>query len=320
MNFTQLMAFETVARQGSITKAAQLLRVSQPSVSKHLKNLEERYRVKLFERNGGAMELTDEGRTFLRHVNAILFHLEKLQEEVKRPADLSKSDPLKVAGSYAASAHLLPSLLARFERKHRETPIILRTGSTRSVKAMLLNSEVEVAVLNASPVNPNLASEPFREEKLVMFAAPNHPLVRKKVLSLSELNKAPFVSTGGKGRASTTEQILKRFVDQGLKAKVAVRCATPEAVKAIVKNGIGVGILYNDVVTPEIRRKVFKRLELPGLRLAGKSHIVYYKDRPLSPHAREFLALLRGKADPRVAQKDSPPDGGIIATKSAPTL
>ena len=64
MNFAQLMAFEAVAKNGTITKAAQLLRVSQPSVSKHLKNLEETYRVALFERNGGVMELTEEGVFF----------------------------------------------------------------------------------------------------------------------------------------------------------------------------------------------------------------------------------------------------------------
>lgn len=296
MNFTQLMAFEAVARQGSITKAARLLRVSQPSVSKHLKNLEESYRVRLFERNGGAMELTDEGRAFLRHVNAILFHLDKLKQEVKLHADPSKTDPLKVAGSYSASAILLPSLLARFKRNHRETPIILRTGSTRNVKTMLLNSEVEVAVANGRPDNPNFITEPFREEQLVIFAVPNHPLARKKSLRLSDLNKALLIATGGKGRSSITERILERYADQGLKAKVAIRCSTPDAVKAIVKKGVGIGIVYKDVVNPEIKKRVFSRLKLPGFRLVGKSYIVYYKERPLSPQAREFLALLRTKA------------------------
>jgi len=162
---------------------------------------------------------------------------------------------------------------------------------------MLLNSEVEIALLNQSLGNPNLAAEPFREEKLIMFAAPSHPLVRKAELTLSDLNNAPFVATGGKGRASTTEKILKRFWHRGLRASVAIRCGTPEAVKAIVKNGIGVGILFQDTVIPEIRKKVFKPIKFPGLRLVGQSYIVYYKDRPLSANAREFLSLLRKKAD-----------------------
>ena len=125
MNFAQLMVFEAVAKNGTITKAAQLLRVSQPSVSKHLKDLEETYRVALFERNNGVMKLTEKKRIFLRHVSSILFHLEKLKEELSPTANLAKSEPLKVADSYTASALLLPSVIANFKRKHRETPIIL---------------------------------------------------------------------------------------------------------------------------------------------------------------------------------------------------
>jgi LysR family transcriptional regulator, transcriptional activator of the cysJI operon len=297
MNFAQLMAFEAVAKNCSITKAAQLLRVTQPSVSKHLKNLEQTYRVALFERNAGAMELTEEGRIFLRRVSGILLHLEKLKEELSPAANLVKSEPLKVAGSYAASALLLPSVLASFKRKHRETPIILRTGSTKNVKSMLLNSEVEIALLNQSAGNPNLAAEAFREERLVMFAAPNHPLVKKKEVTLSDLNNVSFVTTGGKGRVSTTEKILKRVRHRGLRARVAIRCGTPEAVKAIVRKGIGVGILFRDTVIPEIRKKAFKPINFPGVRLIGRSYIVYYKNRPLSTNAREFLSLLRRKAD-----------------------
>lgn len=301
MNLAQLTALGAVAKNGSITKAAQLLRVSQPSVSKHLKNLEQDYRIKLFERNGGVLDLTEEGRAFLRHVNIILFHIDRLNEEFNPSAKTPKSAPLKVAGSYADSSLLIPSVLATFKRKHRETPIVLRTGPTKDVKAMLLNSEVEIALLNENLDNPNLGGEPFRKEKLVMFAAPNHALARKKGLALSDLNQVTLVATGGKERATTTEKILKRLAPQGLRAKVAIRCATPEAVKAIVKKGIGVGILSKDTITPEINEKKFKLLKYPGLNLVRQSYIVYYKDRPLSSHAREFLTLLRRKAHKNVS-------------------
>ena len=115
MNFTQLKAFQAVANNGSITRTPQLLHVSQPSVSKHLKNLEADYGVKLFERNAGAAELTDAGSSLLRHTNSILVHLDEATKELKSPKSWTKSDPLKVAGSYAASALLLPSLLVNFQ-------------------------------------------------------------------------------------------------------------------------------------------------------------------------------------------------------------
>jgi DNA-binding transcriptional LysR family regulator len=290
MNFTQLLAFQAVANSGSITKAAQLLHVSQPSVSKHLKNLEKDYGVKLFERNRGAAELTEAGSSLLRHANAILAHFDEARKELRSPKSLNKSDPLKVGGSYAASALLLPSLLVNFKSRHRDTSIILRSGTTRELKTMLLNSTVELALLNELPANPDLASEPFRKEKLVVFAAPSHPLARKKKLTLSELRQATLVTTG---MASAVDKMLNHLVHEGLGAKIAIQCGSPASVKILVKNKIGLGILFQDMVIQETRNKLFKILEIPGLALTVQSYIVYYKDRPLSPPAKDFLALLR---------------------------
>jgi len=226
----------------------------------------------------------------LRHVNAILVHLDEARKELKSPKSLKKTDPLKIAGSYAASALLLPSLLVNFKNKHRDTSIILRSGTTREVKTMLLNSTVEIALLNELPVNPEFASEPFRKEKLVVFAAPNHPLARKKRLTLSDLRQAALVTTG---MASAVDKMLNHLVQEGLGAKIAIQCGSPASVKIVVKNKIGLGILFQDMLIQEIRNKLFKVLEIPGLALTVQSYIVYYKDRPLSPPAKDFLALLR---------------------------
>jgi DNA-binding transcriptional LysR family regulator len=290
MNFAQLKAFQAIANNGSVTRAAQLLHVSQPAVSKHLKKLEEDYGVKLFERSAGAAELTDAGSSLLRHVNAILVHLEEAKRELKSPKSSTKTDILKVAGSYAASALLLPSLLVNFKSKHRDTSIILRTGTTREVKTMLLNSTVELALLNELPANPDFASEPFRKEKLVVFAAPSHPLARKKQLTLSDLRQAALVTTG---MASAVDKMLNHLVHEGLGGKIAIQCGSPASVKIVVKNKIGLGILFQDMLIQEIRNKLFKVLEIPGLALTVQSYIVYYKDRPLSASAQDFLALLR---------------------------
>jgi molybdate transport repressor ModE-like protein len=292
VNFAQLTAFQAVASHGSITGAAQRLRVSQPAISKHLKNLEENYGAKLFERNAGATELTDAGRILLRHVNAILVQLDEADRELKATQTVPKAEPLKVGGSFAASAMLLPSLLASFKNAHRDTPIILRTGTTRDVKSMVLSSAVEIGLINESPPNPNIASEPFRKERLVVFGAPSHALAKKKRLNLSDLNNATLVTTG---RASTVDKVFKRLVREGLKARIAIHCGTPESVKTIVKKRIGLGIMFQDLIVPELRRKIFKTIEVPGLTLAVQSYIVYYRDRPLSITAREFLTLLRSK-------------------------
>jgi DNA-binding transcriptional LysR family regulator len=289
VNFTQLKAFQAVANNGSITKAAQVLHVSQPSVSKNLRNLEKDLGVRLFERSRRSVQLTDAGSSLLRHVNTILVHLDEARKELRSPKGSNKSDPLKIAGSYSASALLLPSLLVNFKNRHRDTDIILRTGTTREVKSMLLNSTVELALLNELPANPEFVSEPLRKEKLVVFAAPNHQLANKEMLTIADLRQTALVTTG---MGSAVDKILNHLV-QGLGAKIAIQCGSPASVKIVVKNKIGLGILFEDMLIQEIRNRLFKVLRIPGLALTVQSYIVYYKDRPLSAPANDFLALLR---------------------------
>ncbi|HWO41496.1 MAG TPA: LysR family transcriptional regulator substrate-binding protein, partial [Candidatus Eisenbacteria bacterium] len=140
-----------------------------------------------------------------------------------------------------------------------------------------------------------LVAEVFRKEKLIVFTAPNHPLSKKKRLTLSDLSNTVLIATGGKGRLSTTEKIIKQSAELGVKAKVGIRCATPEAVKAMVRKRIGAGILFQDSVMPDIRKKIFKILRFSRLQMVGQSYVVYYKDRPLSAHARDFLVLLNAR-------------------------
>jgi len=99
----------------------------------------------------------------------------------------------------------------------------------------------------------------------------------------------PLVTTG---MASAVDKMLNHLVHEGLGAKIAIQCGSPASVKILVKNKIGLGILFQDMLIQEIRNKLFKVLEIPGLALTVQSYIVYYKDRPLSPPAKDFLALL----------------------------
>jgi DNA-binding transcriptional LysR family regulator len=285
------MAFVTVAKYRNITKAAQELRVTQPSISKHLKALEKQYQVRLIEKEAGKMALTDEGTVFLHYASAVLSLLEQLDSKFGTFRSKQRVEPLKVGGSYGASTRLLPSLVARFKKQHPEIPIALRSGSSKTLEKMLLNSEAEIALVHMKPVNSCLCAEPFREEKLIMFVARNHPLASRKTVSISDLNISQLAATGG--RNSTTEKILKGLAKEGLNARVTIRCETPDAVKIIVGKGIGVGILFQDTITPEIKKGTFKSITLNGVKLTGHSYIVYRQDKPMSINAREFLSLLR---------------------------
>lgn len=291
LNSNRLMAFVAVAKHQNITKAAHELRVTQPSVSKHLKALEKDYRVKLIEKDAGKIQLTNEGRVFLRYASSVLSLLEQLDYEFGILQSKHTAETLKVGGSHGSSTLLLPLLVAQFKKLHPDIPIALRTGSSKTLEKMLLNAEVEIALLHMEPVRANLCAEFFREEKLIVFVARSHPLATKKRVSVSDLNVSQLAATGG--RNSTTEKLLNALGNKGLNTRVTIRCETPEAVKIIVGKGTAVGILFEDTIMPEIKKGIFRSLDLDGSKLAGNSYIVYRRDTTMTNNGREFLDLLR---------------------------
>ena len=297
MVFKQFMIFAAVARHRNLTRASQELRISQPGVSQQLKLLEGNYGIKLFKRSGRGVELTDAGRLFLSKITPILGQVDELNRSFDSKLPAPQAESLAVGGTHSTSAFLLPSLLAVFKKSRPEVGLTLRTGGRDAVERLVLTSEVELALVTGYPRFPQLDAERYRRERLVVFAAKNHPLARKRNITLRELGRVPLVIRGGKNLSSATESILRQNENQGLQLNIALRCESPESVKAAVREGIGVGILFEDAVTAEIRKNEFKALKVKDVKLEGESWIIYRRDKPLSSLAQEFLALLRKRRD-----------------------
>ena len=293
MTFRQLRIFVVVGRRLNLGAAADELRLAQPSVSEQLRLLEEELGTKLHRKTARGIELTPPGLLFLRDAKLILSRIERLKAKVGSAALASTAGTLNVGGSYSPSASLLLSLLARFEKSHPEAELSLRTDSRAVVERLVLNGEVDLAVLNDPPSNRHLTMEPYRSEPVVAFVHPNHPLAKKPRLNWEELGRVGFVirrRVGGKG---TADRYLQNLRKNGVRLKVLMRCDSPEAVKAAVKRNMGVGILFRNVVADSLKQGEFKAIKLPGEAIEGKSCILYHKTRPLSPLAQDFLKLLQ---------------------------
>ncbi len=291
MTFKQFTIFASAAKHLNITRAARELHISQPSASQQLKLLEDNYKAKFYKRSGRGIELTEAGWVFLNRINPILDQLGKLRAAFGA-APTASAESLIVGGTYNSSALLLPLLLAVFKRKHPQVQVTLRTKNMRIMEKAVLDSEVEIAVVSRPSASPDLVVEPYRRERLVAFVAKSHPLARKNKFSFHDTLQVPLVIRVVRGGKSSTELILKQFEEQGFGFNIAMRCESPEAVKVAVKGNAGVGILYEDVVGPDLRRGDFKEINLPGLKLEGRSFIIYRRDSPLSASAGDFLTLL----------------------------
>lgn len=123
------------------------------------------------------------------------------------------------------------------------------------------------------------------------FVSRNHPLATRGKLTLSELARTPLVFMKEKESKGRVEELLNELDRRGFKLSFGMECESPDAVKAAVKKGMGLGILYRDTVAADIRGHL-KIIRIPELKMEGNSFIIYHKEKPLSPNARDFLALL----------------------------
>jgi DNA-binding transcriptional LysR family regulator len=288
----QLRIFASVARQQSISKACAELHLSQPAISYQLKLLEEALEEKLYTKNNRGIELTEKGRLCLRHAGSILPQVEHLEHDFTTKLIRATPESLTVGGAYSPSAVLLPTLLALFQRAHPTVDLTLRTGNRRMIEDLVLKSKVEIALSTGPCRSPLMESEPYRREELVLFGPVGRSPVGNEALSLSEFQRCPLVIMRGSAGNSTAEQILKGLEGRGFKTSVVMRCDSSDALKTAVRKKVGLGILYRDVVHGEITKGDFQAIRVTGLKLEGRSYILYLKESPLSTYARDFLSLL----------------------------
>jgi LysR family transcriptional regulator, low CO2-responsive transcriptional regulator len=294
MTLNQFSLFAAVARHHNLTKASEELRISQPSISLQLKQLEDHHGAKLYRRVSKGIEITEAGHLFLRKITPILEQVAELERGFTSSAPQVIHKALAVGGTFSASAVLLPQLLARFQERHPNAELEFQTSSSEQLERLVAKAAMDLAVIDRKPGSNDLIFEALRREKVVLFVPADHRLAGQKTPTVSDVLAEPLIIRGGKGISGTTENALKKLRDQGWMVRVGMRCEGPVAITAAVRQNMGVGIAFEDSVRAEIDSGEFKVLDVPGFEIEAESFIVYPKHRALSPLAQEFFELLRG--------------------------
>jgi DNA-binding transcriptional LysR family regulator len=286
MTLHQLRIFESVARHLSATRAAQELHMSQPAVSQQLKLLEKECDARFVVRIGQGMKLTERGRAFVDAIRPIVEQVDEVESTFKVKSNEKKSSCLTVGGSRNHSVNVLPEILRAFKQNHPWVQFALESNDSDTMEQRVLNTAVEIALINHPSSSDQIACEPYKEMGIVAFALAKSPFVGKKI-TLTELFQLPLIVR----RRSTT---LRELLRQGYKPNIAVQCDISEAVKAAVQRELGVGILYRSTVEADLKTRDLKILHVPELeKIRTKSFIIYNRGKPLSDIAQDFLRALR---------------------------
>jgi aminoethylphosphonate catabolism LysR family transcriptional regulator len=289
MNHAQLRAFHAVARELSFTRAARVLNVSQPTLSAQVKALENDYGVRLFDRRGRRIVMTDLGDGLL-DVTHRLFALEEEADDLLAGARALTRGHLKLGAD--GPHHVIP-LLAAFRRRHPGLGLSLAMGNADEVLADLFDYRTDVAVVARVPDDPRLHVLPYSRAPLAVFVAADHPWARRRNVRLADLAGQPMVL---REQGSLTRQVLERALDRaGIEIKPVMEIDSREAVAEAVAAGLGIGVVSLGEFGGDAR---VRAIPIEGNPIEMVEHVVCLSDRRRLQIVRAFLAVAREMAGP----------------------
>ncbi|OHC71282.1 MAG: LysR family transcriptional regulator [Pseudomonadales bacterium RIFCSPLOWO2_02_FULL_63_210] len=285
MDLATLNAFIAIAELGSFSEAAERLHLTQPAVSKRIASLEQQLNVRLFDRLGREVSLTEAGRALLPRAYQILNVLDDTRRALNNLSG-EVSGRLTLATSHHIGLHRLPPLLRAFTRAHPQVALDIQFLDSEVAYEEVLHGRAELAVITLAPeTREPVHAVAVWDDPLDFVAAPEHPLARSGVISLADVARHPAVFPGGN---TFTHHIVRRlFEAQELTPNIAMSTNYLETIKMMVSIGLAWSVLPRTMLDEQVAR-----LPLPGIQLARQLGYISHTERTLSNAARAFMQLL----------------------------
>lgn len=298
LSIRQIDAFVALVEQGSFTRAAKKLRLSQSTVSGHIADLERRLGVRLVERDRDGVKPTAAGQALLKPSRDVLRAERNARMAIAELTGLLRGS-LVIGGSTIPASYLLPALLGEFRRAHPGVSLRLVTGDSRAVAHMVRTGEVELGVVGARPHEPGIQSWRVGADRLVFVVAKGQPLAQKRNVAVAEALRQPLVmrEEGSGTREATLAALAKALGKRELESlEIACEVGSAEAMKAAVRAGLGAAFVSDLSVRDELERGILVAVKVRDFEVAREFHLVAREEEILSPAARAMRDLAVSRA------------------------
>jgi DNA-binding transcriptional LysR family regulator len=286
MTLRHLRIFVEVYQAGSMTRAAERLFVSQPSVSLAVGELEKYYDAPLFDRIGRRIYPTDRGRLlygYALHIVSMFDEMEKAVRGGDAPGEL------RVAANITAGSCLLPELLARFRARNPGVRASATVGNSADAEGAVLDNRADLALAEGEPDAPQLERIPFFRDRLCLIASPDSRIAQRGSVTVEELAREPLLL---REPGSAVREILEGlFSQRQLRLIVAWESQSTQAIVRAAAKNLGVSVLPRMMVERELREGLVAEARLEGAELSREFFVVYHKNKHISPPMRAFIDL-----------------------------
>ncbi len=262
MTLEQLRIFAAVAAREHVTQGARDLNLTQSATSAAIAALEARYAVKLFDRVGRRIVLTQAGRLFLAEAKAVLARVAAAERVLTDLADLTRGS-LRLAASQTVANYWLPGIIQRYRSRYPGVAVELAIGNTEWVAGQVGEGAADLGLVEGTADDPLLVAMPVAEDELVLVAPPDHSWARNSSRQPADLKPGPWVlREHGSGTRAIFEAMLPKLGLTAAELDVSLELPSNEAVRAAVEAGAGVTVISSLVVASSIKAGSLVRVKL----------------------------------------------------------
>ena len=294
----QLRILKAIATEKNFTKAAEVLYVSQPSLSKQIKTLEKNLDILLINRENNRISLTENGKVFLQYSERILALCE---ESCRALIDLKNGDRgnLTVGASQTIGTYLMPRVLALFAQNHPQMDLKVQVNSTRIIAKNVINREIDIAVVGGEipdELKKNLTVEHFVEDELSLIISKSHPFAKKKKINKDDLYHLNFITLN-------SNSTIRKFIDNILiqnqietkQFKIIMQLNSIEGIKTAVSLGLGAAFVSSSAIEKEIELETIEILTIENIKITRTLSIISnpecYKSKAFEFFYKELFIL-----------------------------
>ncbi|WP_275553786.1 DNA-binding transcriptional regulator YeiE [Mixta sp. Marseille-Q2659] len=281
----QIEVFTEVLKSGSTTQASQLLSLSQSAVSAALADLEGQLGVQLFDRVGKRLVLNEHGRLLYPRAVGLLEQATDIEQLFRED-----NGAIRLYASSTIGNYLLPGMIAAWRRDYPQLPLELSVGNSQDVINAVADFRVDLGLIEGPCHVSDIVSEPWLEDELVVFAAPDTPL-RQQPVTLESLAAAPWIlREQGSGTREIVDYLLLSHLPQ---FQLALELGNSEAIKHAVRHGMGISCLSRRVIAEQLETGSLVEIAIPLPTLSRTLYRIHHRQKHISKALTRFLSYCR---------------------------
>ncbi|GMK38893.1 LysR family transcriptional regulator [Paenibacillus sp. CCS19] len=287
-----LRVFVTAAEQSNFSRAAELLNLSQPGVSLHIRNLENEFGTKLMVRSPKLVKLTEAGAILYHRAKEILASYEAAKQDIFRLHD-RVTGPLHIGASFTIGEYVLPRLLAEFAEQYPQVEMDLTIGNTEEIVQSIRESKLDLALVEGEVTVTDLIITSYMRDEMILVAASSHPLSSLRIVETGLLHDQVWVL---RENGSGTRAFSDQFIQQAdLRMKRSYVFNSSQGVKEAVSAGLGIAILSRLVVRRELEAGEMTEIPMKGIRLDRTFSLIRTPDQVPTMAVQAFVEKLLAK-------------------------